>query len=146
MGYCMEQRDGMFKIKAENVAGAFAAIKSMLDVVQIMGGGGSHEKRHYSWVINENLAQAATLQNAMYQWRWQVYEDVETEDVDCPIHIQDIQFIGEKLGDDGQLFDAIAPFVEAGSYIEMSGEDGCLWRWIFDGKSCEEVQAKVTWE
>ena len=32
----------------------------------------------------------------------------------------------------------IAPFVEAGSYIDMSGEDGAAWRWYFDGKRMSE--------
>lgn len=35
---------------------------------------------------------------------------------------------------------------EPGSYIEMRGEDGALWRWVFDGKTCKEITAKITWD
>ena len=40
---------------------------------------------------------------------------------------------------------AIAPYVEAGSYIEMYGEDGDKWRYVFDGKTVKEVYPKVEW-
>jgi hypothetical protein len=32
------------------------------------------------------------------------------------------------------------------SYIEMYGEDGDKWRWIFKNGKCEEVYPKVIWE
>lgn len=32
------------------------------------------------------------------------------------------------------FIEAIAPFVKAGSYIEMAGTEGAAWRWVFDGK------------
>ncbi len=56
-----------------------------------------------------------------------------------------ISFVGEKSSDEKLVFDLISPYVEAGSYIEMSGEDGEVWRFLFDGKSCEEKYPKVEW-
>ncbi|MDP8218651.1 MAG: hypothetical protein P9M03_07995 [Candidatus Theseobacter exili] len=45
-------------------------------------------------------------------------------------------FQGEKWGDDEVLYKAIAPFVKNGSLIEVVGEDGCHWRYIFfNGKA-----------
>ena len=75
----------------------------------------------------------------MASWRWEVEEDEDH-------NIISINFCGEKSGDDLILFDAIAPFVEPGSMIEMLGEDGAKWRWIFDGKTCEEKYAKIVWD
>lgn len=57
-----------------------------------------------------------------------------------------IEYLGEKLGDDLEMFQKIAPYVREGSFLEMRGEDGEQWRWIFRGGKCEEVRAKVSWE
>ena len=32
------------------------------------------------------------------------------------------------------FIETIAPFVQSGSYIEMTGTEGGAWRWVFDGK------------
>src|SRR5690606_21320852 len=61
---------------------------------------------------------------ALDAWRW-VPEREATGD------IVGLRFRGERLGDDRVLFEAIAPFVEPGSFIEMVGEDGAIWRWTF---------------
>jgi hypothetical protein len=50
-----------------------------------------------------------------------------------------IEFRGEKLRDDTEMFRALGPFVEAGSYIDMEGEDGYIWSWRFDGHKMTEV-------
>ena len=55
-------------------------------------------------------------------------------------------FVGENYGDDKLLFDAIAPYVENDSYIQMHGEDGDLWRWIFKDEKFKQVSAKITFE
>ena len=63
-------------------------------------------------------------------------------------NIVDISFYGEKLGDDLKVFQKIAPYVRAGSFLEMEGEDNEMWRWVFQNGKCREVKAKVqvTWE
>jgi hypothetical protein len=43
-------------------------------------------------------------------------------------------FVGEKLTNDFEMFEAIASFVEKGSYIQMAGEDFLIWRWYFRRK------------
>lgn len=47
-------------------------------------------------------------------------------------------FCGEKLGDDIDIFEILAPYIHKG-YIEMQGEDGDSWRWIFDGDKVNEI-------
>ena len=56
-----------------------------------------------------------------------------------------IEFQGEKLRDDYEMFQKIAPFVRDGSFLEMMGEDGALWRWVFRNGRCQEVNAIVSW-
>lgn len=126
MGYCMSQRDCKFYVVNEKAA--LAAIKGLAGK-ETMGPG------HFSWVDTREFMMADTLEEAMSAWRW------ETES-----YWKYILFDGEKLGDDLLLFDAIAPYVEAGSYIEMQGEDGAIWRWIFDGKTCREINALITFK
>jgi hypothetical protein len=57
-----------------------------------------------------------------------------------------IHFEGEKIGQEDLLFEAIAPWVRDGSYIEMSGEDDAMWRWFFHAGECHEVTPTIIWE
>ena len=143
MGYYMSQVDSKFRIKAENKAAALAAIKALSDpaiMAKKAGGGswgaGGYIKKWYSWVDTDEFANAASLEDALDAWGWEA-EDAVLSGWDG-VDIVDIRHAGEKLGDDLVLFDAIAPFVESGSYIHMCGEDGTNWRWYFDGKTCVE--------
>lgn len=45
--------------------------------------------------------------------------------------IVDLEFKGEKLGQEKEMFERLAPFVEDYSYLEFEGGDGKLWRWTF---------------
>ena len=135
----MSQQSAEFRIAKENLAGALAAIKAMANTPERMGGGSSKGEKWYSWVDMKELADAKTLPEALMAWRW-----------DCSINdagdLVEINFDGEKLGDDPILLEAIAPFVEAGSYIEMEGEEGCHWKWCFDGKTMTEKSGRVVYE
>ncbi len=72
-------------------------------------------------------------------WLWNIELDEEG-------NVVGIQFEAEKIGDEDALFGAIAPFVKAGSYIDMHGEDGARWRWAFDGTKCEHKSAKISYD
>lgn len=70
-----------------------------------------------------------SFEQAMEAWRFPVEISPSTGDV------VGITFDGENEGDEDELFSAIAPYVKKGSYIEMVGECGYKWRYIFtDGK------------
>ena len=60
-------------------------------------------------------------------------------------NITELEFIGEKLGNDFKMFQSIAAYVQDGSYIWMIGEDGFQWRWVLRAGICKEVKAKVEW-
>lgn len=50
-----------------------------------------------------------------------------------------------KKGDEDVLLQTLAPFIEAGSYMEWRGEDGYLYRWEFDGTTMTEKSGEVVW-
>jgi len=131
MGYCMILMYSEFHIAAEDVPKALKAIQEMESRVSDRGSGftaqGGHVvSRNYAWV-SEGFSKIKSFDRIMEEWRWEAVMDDDG-------NVDEIQFLGEKLGDDEQLFEAIAPYVKAGSYIEMEGEDGSRWQWTFDGK------------
>lgn len=65
--------------------------------------------------------------------------------LDSDGNITELKFIGEKLCNDLEMFQSIAPYVKDGSYIWMMGEDGSQWRWVFRSGMCREVNARVEW-
>ena len=60
-------------------------------------------------------------------------------------NIAAIGFNGENPGDTFEMFQRIAPMVDDGCYLEFSGEDGSLWRWVFKNGKCHEINAMITW-
>lgn len=141
MGYCMHLQESDFRIEAAKAEEALRAIKS-LDPDHGSGGsynGGRHIQSYFAWVDTHSFMGATDLGEAFGAWRWGLNEGPDGSWILS-------EFVGEKLGDDNKLFDAVAPYVTPGSYIEMLGEDGSRWRWVFDGQTCEERSAKVIWE
>ena len=61
-------------------------------------------------------------------------------------NITEIDFTGDKLDDDLKMFQKIAPYVRDGSVIEMEGEDGAQWKWVFQDGKCKQKKAKLVWE
>jgi len=140
MGYYMEQTDSYFIIKKENFDACLEAIKGLYQkyVKNEVNG---------SWVDwHEFEKEDITLEEAFEAWRWRLrfateYEWANTEED----NVFDIVFEGEKRGDDDIFFNTISPFVEDGSYIQMSGECGAMWRWVFCDGICKEIEPQITW-
>lgn len=143
MGYCMNQREASFKMKKENFEPCLKALKKLATQASKKGSGGSGGMgkwtSSFAWVTTEVFANAKTVKEALEEWRWDVEEDKNG-------NIDGILFSGDKSGDDTKLFEAIAPYVESGSYIEMSGEDGAIWRWKFDAGKCTEDSVTLDWD
>ena len=144
MGYCMTLKDVNFFIAKENKEKALEAIKALASKVNELGHGGSWAggkkiDANYSWVDTSEFLNAKTLEDAILAWGW-------STDTDKDGNINYIGFDSEKLGDEPVLFEAIAPFVKNGSYIEMSGEDGNIWRWVFDGETMREKAARIVYD
>lgn len=93
---------------------------------------------HGRWVHEGDTAACLTLEEVLDYWGFETTLDAEGS-------IVDIQFVREKLGDELKMFRAIAPWVRDSSFIEMVGEDGAQWRWVFEGGQCAERYPTVTW-
>ncbi len=131
MGYCMDQRDSRFRVRKENLPHVLGALKALAMRAPAQSWG------HFSWVDTATIQRASSVQEHLKEWRWQPKFD-ESGD------LASLSFNGEKLGSDKDLFDAMAPFVERGSFIQMQGEDGEMWRWYFDGRQCLEQTPTVS--
>ena len=95
----------------------------------------------YAGVDVRTAARAATLEEAVAAWGWELICD-ETGDVsdirgpDCG-----------KLCDESRLFEAIAPFVDDGSYIQIQRDDDLsIWRWVFAAGSCRFLRGRLVFE
>lgn len=59
--------------------------------------------------------------------------------------VSGISFVGEKSADYmEQTLRDIAPFVEPESFIEMRGDEGEVWRWVFRDGKVWTVTPKIT--
>lgn len=120
MGYSMRQTDSSF----------FILNSCFAELLETMF-------NRYSKVIPEGESRIKLLEKEF--GRWKIHFDVQD-------NIDKISFEGENLWDEYKFLQNIAAFVRDGSYIEMCGEDGDLWRWIFNNGECKEKSAKVVWE
>ena len=50
-----------------------------------------------------------------------------------------------KAGDEDYFLDAVTPFVDPGSALEWRGEDGEMWRDLFNGKTRSRQSAVISW-
>ena len=130
MGYDMSQRESKFKIKAENMP-------LVLNTLNLLSEQAPYQPRgHFAFVDTPTLFSARTVEEQLKEWRWD-------PEFDNQGNIVELNFSCERLGDDKLLFDTLAPFVEAGSFINMTGEEGDVWRWYFTGAECLEQDGTV---
>lgn len=137
MGYCMNLHDQKFLLKRSNSETALEALKELFRKYPH----GPNNYGHFSWINTGKVLSANSLQEAIKACRWGL-EANGGDNGDFDI----IEFLGEKLGDDELIFSAIAPYVKDDSYIEMQGEDGTIWKWVFKGGKVKEKTAKVVYE
>lgn len=53
---------------------------------------------------------------------------------------------GEKAGDEALLFEALAPFLAPGSYLNWVGEAGEHWQWYFDGEQLQHRAGRIVYD
>ena len=129
MGYYMDQFDQAFRISAENKAAAFEALKGWAQKEM-------EQNAAYAHLGHSPIGDATELEDALLELDWETGTD------DCG-NIIEMCFSGEKLHDEDEWLDAIAPHVDKGSQLMMRGEDGCCWCWYFDGESCTTYSGEV---
>lgn len=129
MGYCVDMNKSTISITKENSVKIMSVLRNY--IIE------SHPD--WRWVSNKYLIECIEendFEAMMDEIRYAVVLEKDLYVIDY--------MSGEKLGNDYEIFKLIAPFVNDG-YIEMSGEDDCLWRWVFKDGKCEEVYPKVEW-
>lgn len=148
MGYVIDLINSKFFIPAENKEAALNALFDMWlpDKDAAMSGGSfgpSGDVKWYSWMNNSADAfrnrTIKTLEEALDEWSYH-------PEINSHGDIVDLWFDGEKIGDENQMFKALAPFVEPGSYLDFHGEDGELWRWYFDGETMTQQFGRVVFD
>ena len=130
MGYYMLNIEADFQIKEANYPAACKALKAFI------------ESRHDLDYVNVTEAvkycNEGDLIRALAECKWECDEGEDGIDTILPGRTQ--------LGEDHELFKAIAPFVVENSFITMLGEEKEIWRWIFKNGTCIEEQADVVFE
>jgi hypothetical protein len=102
---------------------ALEAIQSLVGQETCVGGG---QEPHFMFInSSDDFATAPTLWDALIAWRWLPLWDDQQD------RLGEFNFTGQTYGDEDLLFQTLAPYVRADSYILMAGEDGVIWRWFF---------------
>jgi len=52
---------------------------------------------------------------------------------------------GSAIRGDEELYQALAPYMRSGSFLELCDEMGNIWRWVFNNGNCGIVYAVVLW-
>jgi hypothetical protein len=136
MGIYIYQLQSEFQVPAEQCAGMLDVLKKAIEETpeELLFGGerrGDIIIRFFAFINHEKVLNAANLEKALRFCRWAPEFDEEG-------NIIDIEFTGEKYGNEDILFNALAPFVKNGSFIAMVNDRREVWRWRFDGQKCHK--------
>jgi len=124
----MKQTDNCsFSIRKEDMTKGLELLKKL------------SKKASLKWIDRDDLFNSKILSEALFVCGWHPKTDQDG-------NINNIWFANELLGSELKIFNAIAPVVQDGSFIEMEGEEGHLWRWVFEDKHCKEELPTVIWE
>lgn len=124
MSYCIQQRDQDFLIKAAKPPRAYEALSKRTKYVE----------KHPEQTIMQRFTALMGYNDYSV--------DYDKTTGDCI----GVWLEADRLGNDMEMFDALAPYVEHGSYVEFIGEDNYIWRWVFKQGELHEVSAKIVWE
>jgi hypothetical protein len=114
-----------FQINSKNVESALDAVKRL-----------SVEMETIAFVNRETVINSSDIYTVLSEWRWHPVIDDEN-------NIIDLEFWGEKLGNEEILFNKISSFVEDKSFIVAANDEGKIWRWRFDGENCHYEIGKI---
>lgn len=134
MGYIIKMIESDFVVRKDNFERALESLKSVfipenMTCKDYING---VEYPHFSWVNTKTVLESKTLEDAMMEIR---YIPLYNADGD----IYKLEFTGEKYGDEEVFFNALAPYVESDSYLSFVGEDGAIWKWIFNDGKVEQI-------
>lgn len=126
MGYYMNTTNAQFVILKKNFQNVIDTLKEL------------SAQKELDWIDNNVIQASSDIVDIFDELRYEVDFNV-IGDIYC------IWFIGEKLGSDEIIFNSIAQYVEDGSYIEYSGEDTDMWRYVFENGKMQEKYPTIIW-
>lgn len=134
MGYCIEMTESKFTIKKGNFENALKSLKAIFvpENMKCCDYIGGKKYPHFSWVNTKTVLDSINIVEALEEIR---YAPQLNQNGD----ICNVEFIGEKYGDEEIFFKALAPYIETGSYLCFKGEDGDRWKWVFNDGSVQYV-------
>lgn len=153
MGYYINTMKTNFVIKKENFDDAYNALCALNANDSIKRGGRwSNEKS----VKPSDSKSISNNPDKWFSWMIWNYDEVCTDlaavlemlgfDVffDADGNINDIYY-DNKSGQENIFLDALAAYVEDGSYILWHGEDDEMWVSVFENGNMTEEEAHITW-
>lgn len=152
MSYYVETIESNFVLKSENYDKAYQAVCELNrndDAKQ----GGCYGGEPAMKPVNSNSV--SNNPNKWYSWMQWNYDETCNNiievlemlgfDVCANENAIDGLYYDNKMGQEDIFFDAIAPYVESGSYIVWCGEDRTMWVWAFEDGKMIEKEARITW-
>ena len=119
MGVCVSYELIDVVVPADQVADALAVVRK-------------HVEEHRLGADRDDLCEA--LDQARFRGEQAANGDVVIE-----------EFTGEKLWDEGELFDELAPLVKEGGVIYAEAE-GDYWKLVFKGGAVHEYEGRMVYE
>lgn len=130
MSYCFEIKESAFFISSSNFGDAMKAVAAT--ALNLPPYQKKHKYVDMAYPEKDNLSDMLDCWGYVLELSGGNVVGITTEN--------------SNFGDEKVLFTALAPFVGAGSFIHMMGEDGSNWRWVFDGFTLKEQFATLKWE
>lgn len=103
-------------------------------------------KDHFSHLLSlfKNEGYEFNNINDFIEFMWD--DNLWEIEIDDSGNICSILIYSEKLSfQELDTLNIMAPCVRDGSYITISGEDGDLWRWVFQDGRCIEIHPTILW-
>lgn len=140
MGYYIQTPQTSFSIRTSDLPRFFDLVSNLMsdENVDENGHGGSYAnggktQSWYSWVSTENVRKAVTdrdIGRVFEEWGYEL--DFISEENGITHYRLDIRGGDAKMGDEETFFAAIASVVVHGCFIDVRGEDGAEWRWLWE--------------
>lgn len=156
MGYYIKTTESDFCIREKDIPKLFELVKELMSGMKNAKGGSwqgdVQTGRWYAWVDTAEVLRATTIEQMFRAWRYDLIHvrDILDENGDVvKNYYLSTENSEAKIGDEEVFFSTIAPVVYQGSYLNVEGEDGAKWRWLWeDGKffSQDVLQVKVFYD
>ena len=135
MGYCITLKKEKFKITFDNLE---PCLNEILHTKNQWLKGAMLEAQKRIKYFNHLPPNIQLVELVKQLWYFSFTVDVDW-------NIINVDYECDKVYDMDGFCNAMAPFVESGSFLEFKGEDGKQWRYVFRDKSWKKVEPQIIW-